>query len=250
MDDFFFRHGDLDSKKVGKRDSVRPFWVCSTCLEVARRSNSQVLSETLNKMSLLVKIIQSETIIKNTEEESKLIQIISALLQTQDQFITDECDELFRSKKDHEAVKKLSSERVFLSSDDRNKVLLHTLMALSKIDDLNRASDSKIKSLCVSYESLLNTRDKKVVTMPALGRNFRILKQTHSKTLFNSIAYPAGGKYWTVQKLAISELPELFPPSGDFVSTDDNLQVLLVLFFSELYKDLLKETFNDFHNGD
>ena len=132
---------------------------------------------------------------------------------------------LFRSKKDHEAVKNLSNERLFLSSGDRNKVLLQILMNVGKIVDLKSASDSKINSLCVSYESLLNTRDKKVVTMPALGRNFRILKQTHNKSLFNSIAYPAGGKYMTVQKLAISELPELFPPSGDFISTDDNLQV-------------------------
>ena len=34
-----------------------------------------------------------------------------------------------------------------------------------------------------------------------------------------------GGKYDTVQTVAEQALPELNPPKGDFVSTDDNLQV-------------------------
>ena len=91
--------------------------------------------------------------------------------------------------------------------------------------DISSVSDSKIEGLCVAYECILNTRNKKVLTWPAVGKNLRLLKQTHNKSLLNSVSYPSGGKYMTVQSLAQADFPVLQPPPGDFVSTDDNLQV-------------------------
>ena len=165
--------------------------------------------------------------IKTDDNTEKLIDIISVLVKTQDINLGNECDVLVRTKCDHDTIKSFSDERTFLSMEGRNKVVVATLMACCNISDadISSVSDSKIEGLCVAYECILNTRNKKVLTWPAVGKNLRLLKQTHNKSLLNSVSYPSGGKYMTVQSLAQADFPVLQPPPGDFVSTDDNLQV-------------------------
>ena len=165
--------------------------------------------------------------IKAGENTEKLIDIISVLVKTQDNNLKEECDVLVKTKCDHDTIKRFSDERTFLSMVGRNKVVLATLMACCNISnpDLSSVDDSKINGLCVAYECILNTRNKKVLTWPAVGKNLRLLKQTHNKSLLNSVSYASGGKYYSVLAIAQAEFPLLQPPAGDFVSTDDNLQV-------------------------
>ena len=115
----------------------------------------------------------------------------------------------------------------FITSSSRNKVLVQALQSFSNLGDieLDSVPPKKLGRLSLCYETILNTRNMNVVTLPSLCKNMKLWKTTHHKDVLNEVGYPSGGKYDTVQTVAKQALPELNPPKGDFVSTDDNLQV-------------------------
>ena len=72
-------------------------------------------------------------------------------------------------------------------------------------------------------------------------RNLRLYKATHSQKLLEVIGAPSGGQRTLLRSLINEELPPLMPPSNDFVSCDDNLQVKKVTSSSKL-KEQFKHT--------
>ena len=212
---------------MGKMATERPIWICDICLNKAHKGDPFEVTDILNQIESLVKHISYVTSIKSKENEAKIVTIMSGLAKTQTLSINEECEKLIGTKNDHNLVRNGSAEITFLTSESRNKVLLGVLMSFCNVknSDLSSVSDKKIEGLSNAYESILNCRNNKVITLPALSKNLRLLKQTHNKGLLSSVSYPSGGKYWTVQNLANLKLPELQPPSQDFVSTDDNIQV-------------------------
>ena len=200
---------------------------CDECVNMANQDDSYDVTNTLNQMVSLVEMLKNITAIKNKQNEDKIVKVICGLCSTQSSSLSKECVGLIGNKNDHYSLKNGSSEMSFIKNESRNKVLLSALMSFCNLKpcNLETVPDRKIKGLCIAYESILNCRNVKVITLPALGKNLRILKLTHNKSLVNSIAYPSGGKYMTIQGLANVKLPELQPPSQDFISTDDNMQV-------------------------
>ena len=154
--------------------------MCPSCLNQARQGDSKEVTDTLNQILKLVKNIDSVTTIKSSENKVKINEIVRVLVKTQSENLNHECESLIKTKSDHFQIKHFSDERTFISSEDRNIVLLNTLLAFCNIDhhELDSVSDSKVKGLCVAYESILNGRNKKVITLPALGKSLRLLKLT------------------------------------------------------------------------
>ena len=183
------------------------------------------MTEALDKLLAVSKTVPGEQV-KSAENCQKLVLIVHNLINTQSKCLTKECSELMSEPKTHEAIKSCSP-RQFIKSEKRNQLLLHSLLSFSNLShcDLERVHMKKLERLCLAYETILSTRNLRLVTMPSLSKNLRLLKLTHNKALVNSVGYPSGGKYHTIQKLANKDLPELCTPSGDFCSTDDNIQI-------------------------
>ena len=136
-----------------------------------------MVSDTLSQILELVKKMEGISTIKNDINSYKIIDIITVLLKTQDKKLKEECDVLIRTKSDHNVVKMYSDEKTFLSMEGRNKVVLGVIKACCNLSsfDLDSIADSKVKGVCVAYECILNTRNKKVLTWPAVGKNMRLL---------------------------------------------------------------------------
>ena len=170
------------------------------------------MSEALDRLLAVSKTIPSEQV-KSPENCQKLVQIVHSLNNTQSKCLTKECLELMYELKTHEAIKSCSPLQ-FIKSEKRNRLLSHSLLSFSNLGhcDLEKVHMKKLEKLCLAYETILSTRNLKLVTMPSLSNNLRLLKLTHNKALVNSVGYPSGGKYHTIQKLANKDLPELCNP--------------------------------------
>ena len=186
-------------------------------------------------MLFLARDIGKETV-KDPRNIVALKEIMDILIKTQDQALDNECAELIKVSKTPESIKACSAVKFILSSE-RNQIVIRALMSISKISQscLTDVPIKKLEKICLAYETILSARKYHLVTLPSLSKNLLLLKLTHHKALVNSVGYPAGGKYDTVQKLANKSLPELMPPpTGDFVSTDDNIQIKRVVATRDL----------------
>ena len=228
----YFRHGDINHNVLRKmsRDRLK-LLICHNCLVRAQEGDPCWVTNILNQMCDLANQLQNIALIKSEHNLKNISDILCRLANTQTDSLIEECETIIKGKKDPYAVKEGSDEMNFLSSKERNPVLLRTLMSFCNVVscDLTSLSEKKIEGLCLVYETILNTRNSKVITLPALAKNSRLLKQTHNKGIMNCVSLPSGGKYNTVRKLNNAVLPELCPPTGDFVSTDDNIQVSIAL---------------------
>ena len=161
---------------------------------------------------------------------------MNVLISTQNNSVKNECNAILKQENTHRTVKSGCSPMQFLNGVDRNKVLLQVLKSFSNVgnEDFQTISSSKSERICLAYETVLSARHLLIVTHPSLSKNMRMLKLTHNKALINSLGYPSGGKYETIRKLLNEDLPELMPPTGDFCSTDDNIQVKRVVSTRDL----------------
>ena len=200
--------------------------ICLDCIERARSGDPQEITSCLEEILKMSKLLKDKTVIENSNCE-KICDILNNLINTQGAQLSTECCQHIKCIKTHTEVKFEGSPSQFIISPSRNKVLVQALLSFSNLGDLELdcVPPKKLGRLSLCYETILNTRHMKVVTMPSLCKNMKLWKTTHHKGILNEVGYPSGGKYQTVQSVAKQALPELQPPKGDFVSTDDNLQV-------------------------
>ena len=199
----------------------RKLWVCDVCFE--KGTDSPEIDSVLKQLEQLAEVLQNKKI--NQQENVKsLAKTMKILAATQSESLSSECQEIVHSKPTHERLKCESDPIEFLKSKKRNLVLVNTLTGFGN-SDLNSDSLKRLNSLSVAYETTLHSRNLNVITMPSLAKNVRLLKCTSDRNLLKLVGYPGGGSYDTVHELIRTDLPELFPPSNDFISADDNCQV-------------------------
>ena len=219
---------------MNKSPRHRDIPICSTCLNSAVSGDHWQVTECLDKMLVLSEALYDRDVVSE-ENIVKINKIMDNIIRTQNKYLKKECLDLIKEQKSHENIK-TSSTFKFITSGERNSVLLNALLSFVKMSSINLelAPVKKLSRLCLVYETVLSTRNLNVVTLPSLSNNLRLLKLTHNKALVNSVGYPSGGKYHTIQRLANKDLPRLMPPSGDFISTDDNMQIKRVVASRDL----------------
>ena len=132
---------------------------------------------------------------------------------------------------------KESCELLFLSKTNRNQVLVKTLLGFANFDSnftLQLLTEKKLYALCSAYEAILSLKHSLVTTAPAVMRNLRLYKTTQKRDLLETIGAPSGGKHTTLTNVINEDLPTLLPPTNDFITCDDNLQVKRVCSSSKL----------------
>ena len=224
--DILVRHGDFSDGHIKRLEVDRKVTVCMNCIDGARNGDPLKITSCLDEILKLSKMLEHKSVIEGSNC-LKICVILNNLINTQGAQLSDECRTHIKSSKTHNEVKLEGSPSHFIKSSSRNKVLVQALQSFSNLSDieLDSVPPKKLERLSLCYETVLNTRNMNVVTLPSLCKNMKLWKTTHHKGVLNEVGYPSGGKYKTVQNVAKQALPELNPPKGDFVSTDDNLQV-------------------------
>ena len=218
----------------------RNLWVCDNCYEKGR--DAPGIGSVLEKLTELVEVLVNKDV-KQAENVKTLGKIMKILATTQSKSLNTECKDIVANKPSHVSIRSESDPVDFLKSKQRNLVLVETLEGFGN-SDINCSGSKRVESLSIAYETILHARNLNVITLPSLAKNVRLLKCTHDKNLINLVGYPAGGRYKTVHNLIKSELPELFPPTKDFISVDDNCQVRVqhAMCYITQNHHLLKET--------
>ena len=225
-----FKHGDLRQDNIVRNPGSRIVTVCEVCIISARSVEDPLyrhLSET---------IVQLESVIDSDLEIVSLLETmfvkVASIFQKS---FAKECLLESKTVKTFETIKNESKCLDFLSHKSRNKSIINALLTLtghnviSEQNSLKTLPNKKVKNLCIGYESLMGLCNSKLTTAPSVLRNIKLLKATHSRDFISLCGYPTGGSYTLLQSFATSPLPELDPPQfGDFVSADDNLQVLML----------------------
>ena len=228
-----FRNEVLTQETVRRFGRSRNLWVCDNCYEKGR--DAPGIGSVLEKVSKLAETLVNKDI-KQVENVKTLGKIMKILAATQSESLNKECKDIVAHKPTHVSIKCESDPVDFLKSKKRNLVLMETLEGFGN-SVLNSSGSKRLESLSVAYETILHARNLNVITLPSLAKNVRLLKCTHDKNLIKLVGYPGGGSYRTVHSLIQTELPELFPPSNDFISVDDNCQVKRVVASRNLHEN-------------
>ena len=213
-----------------------PLAVCHTCLVQAERDTSSEQT-TFEALSDITKCLDSVSDISSYRNADLVAAILHRLAGTQTRNIDFEIKSEFGTPKTPKTLQKESSEILFLSKPNKNQAVIKTLLGFASLDsqtELNKLTPKKLYALCTAYEAILSLRNSLVTTAPAVMRNLRLYKTTHSRELLETIGAPSGGKSTTVGSVMNAELPKLLPPEKDFVTCDDNLQVKRVTSSSKL----------------
>ena len=218
-------------------------YVCRNCLTRAL-SESTLEIETFNALNAVNGILTKISDISNDRNLNLVSLIMHNLASKQKSLLDNEIREELQFPKTLNQIKNESDELCFLTNPRRNLVLLRTLLGFANLSantPLEMIGDKKLYSMCTAYEGVLSMTHSKVTTVPAVLRNLRLYKTTHSQKLLEVIGAPSGGQRTLLRSLINEELPPLMPPSNDFVSCDDNLQVKRVTSSSKL-KEQFKHT--------
>ena len=220
---------------------TRALVVCDKCLGKAEVETTQEQT-TFAALCDILQCLDSVLDSGSSRNAELLSVIMHRLAFTQTSVIDSEIELEIKSCKTHESLKKESCELQFLSKG--NKVLIKTLLGFSKFalnTELEQLSSKKLYALCTAYEAVLSLKHSKVTTVPAVMRNLRLYKATHNRDLLDTVGAPSGGKHTTLSLVMNADLPTLLPPTNDFISCDDNLQVKRVCSSSKL-KEAFKHT--------
>jgi hypothetical protein len=220
----------LDLEHIKKQSGSRNITICEICLTKARTETDIVFKLSCD---LLSKLEALDSCDQGLLRQLELIFVkISTFLNIN---FSKECLIEATSVKTHKVLKSESKCIDFLCAENRSRVILNSMLGLSgqpligEKSELSNMATNKMKSLCLAYESLMGVTNSNLTTAPSVLINLKLLKATHSKAVLAECGLPTGGSYVLLQNLATSKLPELNPPeSGDFVSADDNIQVILL----------------------
>ena len=182
----------MDHDIIRKLGLEREVVICQACLDRAKGGDTWEITNTLNQILELARF-SDQTQVKCSENIGKICEILNILIKTQDDSLNKECSDLICAENDHNSVKLGGSPLDFIKSSNRNRVLVQTLKSFSKLSDihLENGPTKKIERLSLSYETLLSTRNLRVVTLPSLSKNLKLVKQTHNKSLVNEVFLPS-----------------------------------------------------------
>lgn len=234
--DSYFSHGDVTPDKVYKMSNTRPLIVCVNCLSKAERETvqEQMTFEALGDILQCLERVVDTSSSRNSERQAT---IMHRLASTQSSALDSEIQSEIKTCRNHEMLKKESCELLFLSKTNRNQVLVKTLLGFANFDSnftLQLLTEKKLYALCSAYEAILSLKHSLVTTAPAVMRNLRLYKTTQKRDLLETIGAPSGGKHTTLTNVINEDLPTLLPPTNDFITCDDNLQVKRVCSSSKL----------------
>jgi hypothetical protein len=162
------------------------------------------------------------------------------LASTQSSLLDSEIQLELKSCKSHQILKNEGGELDFLSKPNRSEVLMNTFLGFANLNantPLQMVTEKKLYALCTAYEAVLSLKHSSVTTAPAVMRNLRLYKTTHSRQLLETVGSPSGGKHTLLNSVINAELPTLLPPNNDFITCDDNLQVKRVTSSSKLKEE-------------
>ena len=219
--------------------------MCRLCVARAREETQNEM-RTFSILSDILSSLQSVSDTASDRNNALVAAIMHKLAQLQSNKLNHEIQTELKTPNTHEVIKNECEELVFLSKTNRNSVLIQTLLGFSNINlntHLEKIPEKKLFALCTAYEAVLSMRHSNVTTAPAVMRNLRLYKATHSRNLVESVGSPSDGRHSVLSQLLNSELPPLPTPGNDFISCDDNLQIKRVTSSSKLkenYKHTVK----------
>ena len=205
-------------------------------METATRESESEM-KTFLLLTDILNSLGSDLNTTSARNKELLSSVMYRLANSQSSVLDSEIQSEYSVRKNHEILRAESSELVFLSKTNKNCVLVKTLLGFAKLEissELQNLSPARLYALCTAYEAILSMKHSLVTTAPAVMRNVMLYKITHSRQLLDMVGAPSGGTYFVLDYIIKSELPKLFPPTNDFVSCDDNLQVKRVISSSKL----------------
>ena len=136
------------------------------------------------------------------------------LAQLQSNRLNQEIQSELKTLKTHRVIKSEFKEIVFLTKINRNSVLIKTLLGFGNIEsdtNLENVSEKKLYALCTAYEAILSLKHSNVTTAPAVQRNLRLHKATHSSDLMESVGSPSGGRHYMLRQILTASFHPFLP---------------------------------------
>ena len=235
----YFSHGDVNPTKVCKLSNTRALFVCDNCLAKAERE-TQSETQTFSALSEIFRCLDSVLDTASSRNTELVSVIMHRLASTQSSLLDSEIQLELKSCKSHQILKNEGGELDFLSKPNRSEVLMNTFLGFANLNantPLQMVTEKKLYALCTAYEAVLSLKHSSVTTAPAVMRNLRLYKTTHSRQLLETVGSPSGGKHTLLNSVINAELPTLLPPNNDFITCDDNLQVKRVTSSSKLKEE-------------